>query len=75
MWSIVVSTVSVVIGLFSLIVHFFVFHRLKCTKDLSSCIREHIRIVDSESDPVSDPVLTSDQIAALRVLVEVLKNG
>ena len=44
MWStvltVLLSVAPILLSLVSLIVHFFVFHRLKCTKDLMSCIKE-----------------------------------
>lgn len=73
-----VSFVPVLLSFCSLIVHFFVFHRLKCTKDLVSCFKE-----DFSSVRVSSLLACSsdfdERIRALeslfKTLEELVKRG
>lgn len=43
------------LSLISVVIHFFVFHRLKCTKDIKTCLSEcrpfdYIKLLDQVSD-------------------------
>lgn len=46
--------ISIVLSVVGVLVHIFVFHRLKCTKDLSACLREDLSKIYRE---VCAPVL------------------
>lgn len=52
MWNIVVTILTTAAPLLlsaaSLVVHFFVFHRLKCTKNLSDCMRTCLPYITRE---------------------------
>lgn len=45
MWNTVLTILTTVapilLSLIGILAHFFVFHRLKCTKDLTECLKEH----------------------------------
>lgn len=54
MLSIVLDFLPLFLSFVSLIIHFFVFHRLKCSKDLLSCLKEHFPSSDLSKSKSKD---------------------
>lgn len=67
-----VSVAPILVSVVSLVVHFFVFHRLKCTKEMSECIKEDLpkfrtlyRELLAPTNLVAD--LSDDDLASITV--------
>lgn len=62
MWKLFLLEIApLIVSVVSLVVHFFVFHRLKCTKKLSDCVRSCLPILrDQRLNQDVHPVSFSD---------------
>lgn len=64
------------LSVISLVVHFFVFHRLKCTKDLAACMKECLPSYLSNFGLLQRiDVLESQYSELIGILREVSSNG
>lgn len=87
MWQYVLTFAPLLLSVCSLVVHFLVFHRLKCTKDLDACLKECLpdlvaSYVKQSSSQVQSQTQTEfqsscsmidvDELASLRGIVDAL---